>query len=190
MNRPENTSRGHQIFKLIRRALKQKIKKVIYLSKEFDSSRRMNLTSMAEAAGASVTESRDEATHLLYPGGTFKKPDNEHCTPLKKWDDRVLVHWWYSPPSYQTWISRVPMIFYKIWRLNYFFPNDELHIILKQRNLEICEPSSFFQLLTKFRLKSTLELPNFKITKLSLLATVCYLLKFPRKHFLQYVSIE
>ena len=105
INRPENTNRGYHIFKLIRRGLKQKVKKVIYLSKEFDSSRRENLTSMAEAAGASVTETRDEATHQLYPGGQFKKPDNEHCTPLKKWDDRVLVHWWYSPPSYQTWVS-------------------------------------------------------------------------------------
>ena len=30
------------------------------------------------------------------------------------------------------------------------FSNDELHIILKRRNLEICKHSSFFKLLTKF----------------------------------------
>ena len=37
------------------------------------------------------------------------------------------------------------------------FLNDELHIILARRNLEIGEHSSFFQLLTKFSFKSTLE---------------------------------
>ena len=106
LNRPENASRGQAILKNIRRALKQKTRKVIYLSKEFDQARRGNLGQMALAVGAQVTESKEEATHQLYPGGTFKKPENEHCTPLKKWDDRVLVHWWYSPPSYQTWISQ------------------------------------------------------------------------------------
>jgi hypothetical protein len=73
INRPENTTRGHHIFKLIRRSLKQKVKKVIYFSKEFDSGRKETLTSMADAAGASVTDSKEEATHQLYPGGTFKK---------------------------------------------------------------------------------------------------------------------
>jgi len=35
-------------------------------------------------------------------------------------------------------------ILYKIWSRKLFFPIDELHIILKLRNLEMCEHSSFF----------------------------------------------
>ena len=42
------------------------------------------------------------------------------------------------------------------------FSNDQLLIILKRRNLEICEHSSF-QLLTKLSFKSNLEFRNLKI---------------------------
>jgi len=35
-------------------------------------------------------------------------------------------------------------LLYKIWPRKYFFASDELHIILKGRNLEICKHSSFF----------------------------------------------
>ena len=37
------------------------------------------------------------------------------------------------------------------------FSNDELHIILNRRNLEICEHSSFCQLLSKNIYKGTLK---------------------------------
>ena len=49
------------------------------------------------------------------------------------------------------------------------FSNDEIHIILTRRKLEICEHSSFFKLLTKLSFKSNLDIRNLKITKLSLL---------------------
>ena len=66
INRPENTSRGIQVFKLIRRSLKQKNKKVIYLSKEFDQNRRTQLVGMAESVGVTVVETRDQATHQVH----------------------------------------------------------------------------------------------------------------------------
>ena len=40
-------------------------------------------------------------------------------------------------------------ILYKICTPKLCFSNDQLHIILNRRNLEICEHSSFFQVLTK-----------------------------------------
>ena len=35
----------------------------------------------------------------------MSKPDHEHCTPLREWNTYTYVHWWYSPPSYNTWIG-------------------------------------------------------------------------------------
>ena len=72
------------------------------------------------------------------------------------------------------------IIIYKYWRRFFWnfvqkvvsFSNDELHIILKRRNLEIGEHSIFFIIETIGFFKSTLEIQNLKITKLSLLLIV------------------
>ena len=112
LDKKENIDRGHQLFKMLRRGIKQKNKKIIYLSKEFrtglhelllirlrrphpeterlnineltieSESKRSQLKNMAESAGASVVEEKETATHLIYQA-TVSKPDNEHCTPLQ-----------------------------------------------------------------------------------------------------------
>lgn len=104
LDKKENIDRGHQLFKMLRRGIKQKNKKIIYLSKEFSESKRSQLKNMAESAGASVVEEKETATHLIYQA-TVSKPDNEHCTPLQEWNGHTLVHWWYTPSSYNTWIA-------------------------------------------------------------------------------------
>lgn len=104
LDKKENLERGHQIFKMVRRGVKQKNKKIIYLSKEFSEIKRNQLRTMAESAGANVVEEKDTATHLIYQA-SVSKPDNEHCTPLQEWNGNTLVHWWYTPPSYNTWIA-------------------------------------------------------------------------------------
>ena len=104
LDKKENTDRGHAVFKMIRRSLKNRHMKFIYLSKEFNDSKRSQLRNMAESAGAKVVDEKDQATHLIYPG-QVSKPDHEHCTPLQEWNVQTLVHWWYSPPSYNTWIN-------------------------------------------------------------------------------------
>ena len=56
-------------------------------------------------------------------------------------------------PLYRNWLNKLDRfldgskLLYKILPHKYFFSNDELHIILKYRNLQICEHSSFCQLL-------------------------------------------
>jgi len=104
LDKKEHTDRGHQVFKMIRRSLKNRQMKHIYLSKEFGESKRAQLRTMAESAGARVVDEKDTATHLIYPG-QVSKPDHEHCTPLREWNTYTYVHWWYSPPSYNTWIG-------------------------------------------------------------------------------------
>ena len=111
LDKKENIDRGHQLFKMLRRGIKQKNKKIIYLSKEFrtglkqvnwtylyfdhctlpfyrcfltsgSEGKRNQLKTMAESAGASVVEEKETATHLIYQA-SVSKPDNEHCTPLQ-----------------------------------------------------------------------------------------------------------
>ena len=101
----ENIKFGLQLFKRLRKTLRHKMKKVIYFSEKIDGKHRETLKSIAEMNGATISESKEDATHLIYQHSHFRKPSREHCTPLKTWDDRVLVHWWFSPPSYQTWVD-------------------------------------------------------------------------------------
>ena len=89
LDKKENTDRGHQVFKMIRRSLKNRQMKHIYLSKEFSDSKRSQLRTMAESAGARVVDEKDQATHLIYPG-SVSKPDHEHCTPLQEWNGNTL----------------------------------------------------------------------------------------------------
>ena len=85
---------------------------------------------------------------VFRPQGFLKKLE---CSPISKFLSVKMV--WSSP------LKHMPNICF----------NGELHIILTLKNLEIGEHSSFFQLLAKLFLKSTLESRNIKITKVVLL---------------------
>ena len=56
----------------VRRSLKQKNKKTIYLSKEFSENKRQHLKTMAESANATVVDEKENATHLIYPAPVNK----------------------------------------------------------------------------------------------------------------------
>ena len=101
----ESVKTGLLLFKRLRKTLRHKMKKIIYFSEKIESEHRETLKSIAEMNGATISESKEDATHLIYQHSHFRKPNREHCTPLKTWDDRVLVHWWFSPPSYQSWVD-------------------------------------------------------------------------------------
>lgn len=57
-----------------------------------------------------VVSTASAATHVVYPdppGTTVAETaGTDYCRPLKFKDATALVHWWYYPDSYDSWISR------------------------------------------------------------------------------------
>jgi hypothetical protein len=52
-----------------------------------------------------VVENRQEATHIVFPEKVIDTKDTEHYyRVLDKRGFKMLVHWWYFPDSYDTWI--------------------------------------------------------------------------------------
>mmetsp|Transcript_2901 Transcript_2901/g.13553 ORF Transcript_2901/g.13553 Transcript_2901/m.13553 type:complete len:739 (-) Transcript_2901:3069-5285(-) len=72
-----------------------------------DPSIRKVVDSVAKKKGYKVVPIH-ECTHLVYPDppGTTEEETAamEYCRTLRITEDKALVHWWYYPDSYDTWI--------------------------------------------------------------------------------------
>ncbi|KAI9289751.1 hypothetical protein BC943DRAFT_315067 [Umbelopsis sp. AD052] len=70
-----------------------------------DDQNRKALAKLARSTGANVVSDASKATHVLH--GSMEDIDNgeeEWFRTLEKRDGRVLIHWWYYPDSYDTWL--------------------------------------------------------------------------------------
>lgn len=67
------------------------------------------LKNIVEKRGKMVTRPT-EATHIIYPdpdGTTASETEaHDYCRTLQLTDKFALVHWWYYPDSYDSWIAR------------------------------------------------------------------------------------
>lgn len=50
-----------------------------------------------------VTESEDQATHVIYP--TCDPLEEEYARPTFRRDRMVMLHWYYFPDSYDSWTA-------------------------------------------------------------------------------------
>ena len=48
-------------------------------------------------------EGRDKATHVVYP--TQDPLEEEYARPLFRRDKYTMLHWYYFPDSYDTWVT-------------------------------------------------------------------------------------
>ncbi|ORY05603.1 hypothetical protein K493DRAFT_333431 [Basidiobolus meristosporus CBS 931.73] len=82
----------------------------ILFSDSIDSNKREELFELALALKASVVTRSTQATHILDASEeTNDEMDEEWFRTLDKKDGRVLVHWWYYPDSYDTWVPETPV---------------------------------------------------------------------------------
>ena len=49
------------------------------------------------------TDSREKATHIVYP--TQDPLEEEYARPLFRRDKYTMLHWYYFPDSYDTWVT-------------------------------------------------------------------------------------
>lgn len=76
---------------------------VVYVKPEVDKNLAVKLKDIIRRRNGQITENEDNATHILYP----------HCDPLEeeyarpgiRRDKMIMMHWYYFPDSYDTWVN-------------------------------------------------------------------------------------
>ncbi|KAK9727354.1 SWI/SNF and RSC complex subunit Ssr2 [Basidiobolus ranarum] len=82
----------------------------ILFSDSIDTNVRDELFELALALKASVVTRSSQATHILDTNEESNdEVDEEWFRTLDKKDERVLVHWWYYPDSYDAWVPETPV---------------------------------------------------------------------------------
>ncbi|KAJ2888876.1 SWI/SNF and RSC complex subunit Ssr2, partial [Coemansia aciculifera] len=81
----------------------------VYLSDDITGDNRAKLSLDVQSLGGSVVDSEHDATHVVdsIEVRTGEGGDDWFRT-LSKQDSRVLVHWWYTPDSYDAWMPAEP----------------------------------------------------------------------------------
>lgn len=81
----------------------------VFFTRQVPSSLLASLRAIVQKRGTIVSSASD-ATHVIYPdpeGTTARETsDVDYCRPLNISETHALVHWWYYPDSYDSWIPK------------------------------------------------------------------------------------
>ncbi|EME31372.1 SWI/SNF related-matrix-associated actin-dependent regulator ofchromatin subfamily C [Galdieria sulphuraria] len=83
--------------------------KKVFFSRSVAPSLVPKLKSIVQRHGGLVVSSATSATHIIEPDVDIPTDSEdvsseEYCRVLKREGDKVFVHWWYYPDSYDSWI--------------------------------------------------------------------------------------
>ncbi|EDV20915.1 uncharacterized protein TRIADDRAFT_31063 [Trichoplax adhaerens] len=76
---------------------------LVYIVDSVDQKLREKLIAIVKKYQGSIVDQINVATHVVYPPPP-PIPDEDWLRPLHKRNNLVLVHWWYFPDSYDTWV--------------------------------------------------------------------------------------
>ncbi|KAK2704314.1 hypothetical protein QYM36_016644 [Artemia franciscana] len=76
---------------------------VIYFMPEVDSNLKQKATELLKKHGGSVTETKGDATHIVYP--LCDPLADEYGRPVMCRNSNVLMHWYYFPDSHDSWVT-------------------------------------------------------------------------------------
>ncbi|CAG8495686.1 7288_t:CDS:2 [Ambispora gerdemannii] len=77
---------------------------VILFGDSVDRDSLHDLRRVGRSLGADFTDSEKEATHIVHLTNDPDDSDEEWFRTLEKKNGKVLLHWWYYPDSYDTWM--------------------------------------------------------------------------------------
>ncbi|CAG8458114.1 12414_t:CDS:2 [Ambispora leptoticha] len=77
---------------------------VILFGDSVDRDSLQELRRVGRSLGADFTDSEKEATHIVHLTNDPDDTDEEWFRTLEKKNGKVLLHWWYYPDSYDTWM--------------------------------------------------------------------------------------
>jgi hypothetical protein len=107
-NAPNKVDAHLEMFAAIERALiaAGKLKRpVVYFAPEISERDKKQLVAIVLRHGGTVTDNENEATHIIKPDNVPpEEEDVEYLRTIERRDRNVLVHWWYYPDSYDTWL--------------------------------------------------------------------------------------
>lgn len=75
---------------------------IIFIRSEVDRALASKIREIITNHQAEITEDEEEATHIVYPD--VDPLPEEYARPLFKRDKNVLLHWYYFPESYDSWV--------------------------------------------------------------------------------------
>lgn len=81
---------------------------VVYFEKNVDQQTQGTVAPLLQQLDANLTESASSATHIIHPADDNDEADDEWFRTLEKRNGKILVHWWYFPDSYESWIPETP----------------------------------------------------------------------------------
>lgn len=76
---------------------------IIYIKPDLDKSLISKLKEIVRKRNAQVAESEENATHICYD--LVDPLEEEYGRPLFKRDKMVMMHWYYFPSSFDTWVN-------------------------------------------------------------------------------------
>lgn len=78
---------------------------VVYFSADLPAADAKRLAALVTKHGGTVTETESECTHVIKPNLLSTEPEDvEYLRTIEKRERLALVHWWYYPDSYNTWL--------------------------------------------------------------------------------------
>ncbi|XP_065286920.1 SWI/SNF complex subunit SMARCC2 isoform X2 [Dermacentor albipictus] len=77
----------------------------IYISSEVEKQLVPRLKDIIKRHQGTIAESPDDATHIVYPPVPTTDTSEEYVRLVMKRDRSALIHWWYFPDSFDTWVS-------------------------------------------------------------------------------------
>lgn len=77
----------------------------IYVSSEVEKPMMSRLKDIIKRHQGTIAESLDDATHIVYPPVPTTDTSEEYVRLVLKRERSALIHWWYFPDSFDTWVN-------------------------------------------------------------------------------------
>ncbi|XP_057661978.1 SWI/SNF complex subunit SMARCC2 [Diorhabda carinulata] len=76
---------------------------IVFIKPEIDKAVAQKVKEMVRKRNGQIVETEDTATHIIY--GSVDPLKDEYGRPTYKRDKMVMMHWYYFPNSFDTWVN-------------------------------------------------------------------------------------
>ncbi|XP_055997804.1 SWI/SNF complex subunit SMARCC2-like [Ostrea edulis] len=107
---PSRMDRNVEMFLQIEKTLVQNkclIMPNIYIMTDMDKVLLPKLKDIIKRHQGSITDDDEEATHIVHVLPSHPPGEEEFIRAVMKRDRNAMIHWWYTPDSYDSWIPDV-----------------------------------------------------------------------------------
>ncbi|CAG9773630.1 unnamed protein product [Ceutorhynchus assimilis] len=152
----KNTPKLYEMFQAIEKALVQSklySYPAVYIMSNVDKTVVQKLKDIIKKRSGQIVEDKEDATHILYNSADALV--EEYGRPVVKTDKMILMHWYYFPDSFDTWVSQDsiglddmelenPIPRSEPWRITYswVFDTDQYNEWMSEEDYEVDDAGS------------------------------------------------